>query len=190
MGRRGLSDYQAAFMGSVSANVIENSKFTPVWLIDGEVDSSNILFAVDGSENSLRALDHLALIMGNNPDANVLLFHVQPKAKDFCPVDFEDTASDRVEEIILRGDKNCIDQFFTHVLKSLKKAGFNDNQFDAKVSGTFFNPGEAKKGDYGTIIVGRRGINITFYTGSDSRYVINRISDKAGTLDCSISAGI
>ena len=184
MGRRGLSGYQAAFMGSVSANVIENSKSTPVWLIDGKVDSSKILFAVDGSENSLRAVDHLALMIGNHPDANVLFFHVQPKARDFCPVDFEDTDSDRIEEIILQGNKNCIDQFFAHALKRLKGAGFDDNQIEVKVSNTFFNPGkaiisEAKEGDFGTVIVGRRGFNRAFYTGSVSRYVTNRISDRA-----------
>ena len=184
MGRRGLSGLQEAIMGSVSANVLEHSNSIPIWLIDGEVKSSRLMFAVDGSENSLKALDHLALMMGNNPDIEVLFFHVQPKVSDFCPIDFESAENDRIEELVLRGDKNCVDQFFAHALKRLKDAGIDDSQIEVKVSNALFNPGkaiieEAKQGDYGTIIIGRRGINRTFFTGSVSRYVINQISDKA-----------
>jgi nucleotide-binding universal stress UspA family protein len=184
MGRRGLSGIRGAIMGSVSSNIIEHSKSTPVWLIDGEVDSSKILFAVDGSENSLKAVDHLALIMGNSPDIKILFFHVQPKISDFCPIDFEAVDSDRLEEIILQGDKKCIDQFFAHALKRLKEAGFEDNQIEVKTSKALLNPGkaiieEAKQGNYGTILIGRRGINRAFFTGSVSHYVISQMSKRA-----------
>ena len=171
-------------MGSVSANILEHSKSIPIWLIDGEVDSSKIMFAVDGSENSLKAVDHLALIMNNNPDVNILFFHVQPKISDFCPIDFDSADSDRIEDVIVRGDKKCIDQFFTHALKKLKAAGIDDHQIEVKTSDALFNPGkaiieEAKQGGYGTILIGRRGINKAFFTGSVSRYVMNQITDKA-----------
>jgi nucleotide-binding universal stress UspA family protein len=184
IGRRGLSGLQEVIMGSVSANVVEHSKSTPVWLIDGEVDSQQIIFAVDGSENSLKALDHLTFVMGDNPEARILFFHVQPKISDYCPIDFEVTDTDQLEDMIAQGDKKCIDQFFAHAHKKLKDAGFDDNQIEVKVSDALLNPGkaiieEAKKGDYGTIVIGRRGINKTFFTGSVSRYVINQISDKA-----------
>ena len=184
MGRRGLSGLQEAIIGSVSANVVEHSKSTPVWLIDGQVVSQKIMFAVDGSENSLKALDHLALMMGDNPESRILFFHVQPKIRDYCPIDFEMTDTDRLEDMIVQGDKKCIDQFFAHAHKKLKDSGFDDNQIEVKVSDTLLNPGKAileaaKKGDYGTIVIGRRGINKSFFTGSVSRYVINQISDKA-----------
>jgi nucleotide-binding universal stress UspA family protein len=184
IGRRGLSGLQEVIIGSVSANVVEHSKSTPVWLIDGEVVSQKIMFAVDGSENSLKALDHLALMMGGNPDARIMFFHVQPKFSDYCPIDFEITDTDQLEDMIVQGDKKCIDQFFAHAHKKLKDAGFDDNQIEVKVSDTLLNPGkaiieEAKKGDYGTIVIGRRGINKAFFTGSVSRYVINQLSDKA-----------
>lgn len=184
MGRRGLSGFQEAIMGSVSANVIEHSKSIPVWLIDGEVDSSKIMFAVDGSESSLKAVDHLALMLDKNPDTKILFFHVQPKISDFCPIDFESVQNEQVEEILMKGDKNCIDRFFAHALKILKSYGFDENQIEVKISNTFFNPGkaiveEAKQRDYGTIVIGRRGINRSFFTGSVSRYVVNQISGKA-----------
>jgi nucleotide-binding universal stress UspA family protein len=184
LGRRGLSGLQEAIIGSVSANVVEHSTSTPVWLIDGEVVSQKIMFAVDGSENSLKALDHLVQMLGDNPDARILFFHVQPKISDYCPIDFGETDTDQLEDMIVKGDKKCIDQFFAHANKKLKEAGFDDNQIEVKVSDTLLNPGkaiieEAKKGDYGTIVIGRRGINKSFFTGSVSRYVINQMSDKA-----------
>ncbi|MGD8411606.1 MAG: universal stress protein, partial [Desulfobacterales bacterium] len=184
IGRRGLSGLQEAIMGSVSANVVEHSKSTPVWLIGGEVVSQKVMFAVDGSENSLKALDHLAFMMGDNPDARILFFHVQPKLSDYCPIDFELTDTDQLEDMIVKGDKKCIDQFFAHAHKKLKNAGFDENQIEVKVSDTLLNPGkaiieEAKNGDYGTIVIGRRGINKSFFTGSVSRYVINQMSDNA-----------
>jgi nucleotide-binding universal stress UspA family protein len=184
MGRRGLSGIRGAIMGSVSSNILEHSKSMPVWLIDGEVDFSKILFAVDGSENSLKAVDHLAAIMGNTPDIKILFFHVQPKISDFCPIDFEAADSDRLEEIIMKGDKRCIDQFFAHALKRLKAAGFEDNQIEVKTSKALLNPGkaiieEAKQGSFGTILIGRRGINKAFFTGSVSHYVISQMSNRA-----------
>ncbi len=184
MGRRGLSGIRGAITGSVSANVIEHSKSIPVWLIDGEVNSLKIMLAVDGSENSLKAVDHLALIMNNNTDIKISFFHVQPKISDFCPIDFESADSDRIGEIITQGDKKCIDQFFAHALKKLKDAGLDDHQIEIKTSDALFNPGkaiieEAKLGGYGTILIGRRGINKAFFTGSVSRYVMNQITDKA-----------
>lgn len=184
MGRRGLSGIQEIFVGSVSANVIENSTTIPIWLIDGEVGSSKIMFAVDGSENSLRAVSHLALMMSDNPDTKVLFFHVQPKVKDVCPIDFNDADSQQVEEIVLKGDKQCIDRFFAHALKKLKDVGVHENQIEVKVAQALLSPAkaiveEAKQGEYDTILVGRRGINKTFFTGSVSRYVINKLVDKA-----------
>jgi nucleotide-binding universal stress UspA family protein len=184
IGRRGLSGIQEVIMGSVTANIVEHSTSTPVWLVDGEVVSPKIMFAVDGSENSLKALDHLAHMMGGNPDVRILFFHVQPKISDYCPIDFEMTETDKLEDMIVQGDKKCIDHFFAHANKKLKDAGFDENQIEVKVAAKLLNPGkaiieEAKKSDYGTIVIGRRGINKTFFTGSVSRYVINQISDKA-----------
>lgn len=184
VGRRGLSGLQEVIIGSVSANVLEHSKAIPVWLIGGKVDSSKVMIAVDGSENSLKAVDHFALMVSNNPDIRISFFHAQPKFRDFCPIDTELADNDRFEDIFLRGNKRCINQFYTHALSILEDSGFKKNQIELKIADSFFNPGkaivdEAKQGGYDTIIIGRRGINRAFFTGSVSRYVINQISDTA-----------
>lgn len=54
LGRRGLSGIAEYFAGSVSANIVNNSDFIPIWLVDEKALSKNIMVAVDGSESSLK----------------------------------------------------------------------------------------------------------------------------------------
>ena len=184
MGRRGLSGLGEVFIGSVSANVVNHSTDTPIWLIDEEGTLQDILIAVDGSENSLKAVDHLALMTAKNADVKISFFHVTPKLKDFCPVDFEETQTEALEEIIRKGDKECIDQFFSHAKKRLHEAGIQENQITFKVSEGLFRVGKAvldeyRQGNFGTLVVGSRGMNKKYFTGSVSRYLINEFSEGA-----------
>jgi nucleotide-binding universal stress UspA family protein len=184
MGRRGLSGLGEVFIGSVSANVVNNSSNIPVWLVDEEGSSKDILFAVDGSENSLKAVDHLAFMIAKNTDVKISFFHVTPKLKDFCPVDFEEIQTEALEEIIRQGDKECIDQFFSHAKKILNQAGIQESQIHVKVAEGLFRVGKAvldefQRGNFGTLVVGRRGMNKKFFTGSTSRYLINGFTEGA-----------
>jgi hypothetical protein len=109
---------------------------------------------------------------------------VAPKLKDFCEVDFEEIQTEALEEIIRKGDKECIDQFFFHATKRLREAGIQENQINFKVSEGLFRVGKAvldefQQGNFSTLIVGRRGMNKKFFTGSVSRYLMNGFSDGA-----------
>ena len=184
MGRRGLSGLGEVFIGSVSANVVNHSANTPVWLVDEKETSKDILVAVDGSENSLKAVDHLAFMIGENTDVKISFFHVAPKLKDFCAVDFGEIQTEALEEIIQKGDKECIDQFFSHAKKRLNEAGIQESQINFKVSEGLFRVGKAvldefQQGNLGTLVVGRRGMNRKFFTGSTSRYLINGFTEGA-----------
>jgi nucleotide-binding universal stress UspA family protein len=184
MGRRGLSGLGEVFLGSVSANVVNHSTDTPVWLVDEEGSSNDIMVAVDGSENSLKAVDHLALMMAKNTDVKITFFHVTPRLQDFCPVDFEETRTEALEEIIRRGDKECIDQFFLHANKRLTEAGIRENQIRVKVAEGVFRVGKAvldeyRQGNFGTLVIGSRGMNKKYFTGSVSRYIINEFTGGA-----------
>jgi nucleotide-binding universal stress UspA family protein len=184
VGRRGLSGLEEVFLGSVSANIIENTVVTPVWLVDGKGSGKDILLAVDGSESSYRAVDHLAFIMGGNTDVKIVFFHVTPRLKDFCPVDFEEDTTAELENIIRQGDKDCIDHFLSHAKKRLDEAGIRENQISFKVRDGIMRVGKAvldeyRAGDFGTLVVGRRGVNKKFFTGSVSRYLVNKFADGA-----------
>lgn len=182
-GRRGLSRLQQAFSSSTTANLLEHSRVIPVWVVDGDVTSQRMMLAVDGSESSLRAVDHVSFMVGHNPDVQITLFHVTPKAQDYCVIDFSETSA-ALENLVMQGDKKCIDNFYAHALKTFKDAGLEEKQITIKVVEKLFGAGkaiveEARRGKYGTVIVGRRGANKAFYMGSVSRYVMEKTGNRA-----------
>ena len=184
IGRRGLSGLTEMFVGSVSTNVVDNSQLLPVWLVDQQGPSPSVMAAVDGSESSFRAVDHLAFMFGGNDRVNITFFHVAPRLADFCPIDFKDTDTSTLEEMIQQGDKACVDRFFAHALKKLEDAGIAQHQVRIEVREGGFSAGKAileayRKGRFGTLIIGRRGMDKKFFTGSVSRHLINRFSDGA-----------
>ena len=184
VGRRGLSGLADVFLGSVSANIVDNSQLIPVWLVDEKGPSNEIMIAVDGSESSLRAVDHLAFMIGGNTDVNLTFFHVAPRLKDYCPIDFEDVDSAELETIIRQGDQACVDRFFAHASNKLKELGIRDSQIRIRVKEGGFRAGKAvleayRQGKYGTLVIGRRGMGKKFFTGSVSRYLINQFCDGA-----------
>ncbi|UCG80128.1 MAG: universal stress protein [Desulfobacterales bacterium] len=183
VGRRGLSRVQKAFMGSVTAKLVEHSRVIPVWVVDANVTSTRIMVAVDGSVSSLGAVDHLCLMVGENPKIKVTLFHVMPRFRDYCVIDFDDKDAG-IDQVIAQGDKRYIDHFYAHARERFREAGIRENQIEIKVTKCTANVGkaivdEAKKGNYGTVVIGRRGASKAFFMGSVSRYVLDRTSNRA-----------
>jgi nucleotide-binding universal stress UspA family protein len=184
VGRRRMSRLQEVFMGSVSSNLLEHSKYIPVWLVDGEVASDKILVAVDGSESSLRAVDHLSFMLMGNTNVKVTLLHVMSKAREFYEDSLDEEPSTEMEDLVTSGDKKRIDQFYPLAVKKFKDAGVSENQIEIQTLAGRNRPGRAiietaDKGDFGTVVIGRSGINKAFFMGSVSHYVINKASGCA-----------
>ncbi len=183
VGRRGLSRTQKAFMGSTSANIVAHSEVVPVWVVDGDVISTKIMVAVDGSESAFAAVDHLVFLIGENRDVTVTLFHVMPTLGNYCGINFLEENDDS-KEMLVRGAKQCLERFYAHAKKRFEEAGLQDQQVKIKVTKRIRNVGKAiitevQKGDYGTVVVGRRGVRGAFFMGSVSRYVTEKISNRA-----------
>ena len=184
VGRRGISGLQKMYCGSVTTDILEQSQVIPVWLVDGEVPSGEMLMAIDGSEASLRAVDHVSFILSHRPDARLTLLHVSSNARNYCEIDLEEQPNPELEDIVARGDKACIDQFYPHAMKKFEDAGIPKEQIRVETVQGSRRIGKsimdfAQKGNYSTVIVGRRGVNKSFFMGSASRYMINKISNGA-----------
>jgi nucleotide-binding universal stress UspA family protein len=184
MGRRGLSSVAEVFAGSVSSTIVDYSNQTPIWLVEEKGPSNSFMIAADGSESSLRAVDHLAFMLSGNTDVSLSFYHVAPRLQDFCPIDFEESAAEELEAIIRLGDKACIDRFFSHAQQKFKEAGLRENQINVSVKQGVLRVGKAvldayRQGNFGTLVVGRRGMDKKFFTGSVSRYLINQFSGGA-----------
>jgi len=184
VGRRGISGLQKMYSGSFTTDILEQAQVTPVWLVDGEVSSGEMLMAVDGSEASLRAVDHVSFILSHKPDARLTLLHVTGNARNYCEIDLDEPPNPELEDIVARGDKACIDQFYSHAIKKFEDAGISKEQVRIETVPGGRRIGKtimdfAQNGKYSTVIVGRRGVNKSFFMGSASRYLINKISNGA-----------
>jgi nucleotide-binding universal stress UspA family protein len=179
IGRRGLTRLQETFSGSVTKKILQHSQFIPVWVVDGEVTSQKVMVAVDGSESSLRAVDHLCFMLMDNPDVEITLFHVAAKIGDYCEIDFNDTDGE-LEKLVVEGDKRCVQSFYIHALKKFKDVGIAEDRIQMKEVKPRMNVGKAiineiKKEKYGTVVLGRRGMSRSFFIGKVSEYVSEKI---------------
>ncbi len=182
-GRRGVSRLEEMFTGSVTNALIEHAVIIPIWAIGGNVKSAKMMVAIDGSESALNAVDHVSFMISGNPDVHVTLLHVTPKLRDYCTIEFDDKG-DAIEDVIVEGDKRCVSDFYIHASNKFEQAGIDKSQIEIKEVESTLNIGraivnQAKKGKYGVVVVGRRGMNKTFFMGSVSNYVINNTPNCA-----------
>ena len=183
VGRRGLSRIQKTFMGSTSAELLESADVIPVWMVDGNVASQRILVAVDGSESSYRAIDHVGFMLSENPEIKFSLFHVSPDAEDIDAISFAKDDPD-IQDIVTKGSERLMGKFFADAVQKLKDAGIAADRVEIITTKRKAKAGkmilaEAKKGNYGTVVVGRRGADQSHFFGSVSRYVTERITDRS-----------
>jgi len=182
--RRGLSRAQQLFMGSVSSQILCNSSQTPVWIVDGEVSSKKILVAVEGSPESMRSVDHLSFMIGGNPAVEIVLFHVTPKLRDYCVVHFSEEQAPVLESAFLENDQQCIDKFYAQAQVIFEDAGLSKKQITPKVKTTMWDTAraicdEAKRGKYGTVVLGRSGTRKSFFLGNVSSKVVRSLRNCA-----------
>jgi nucleotide-binding universal stress UspA family protein len=181
IGRRGTGTYKEIIVGSVAKKIVEKVAFLPVLMI-GEIPPDNkFLVAIDNSENAMRAIDYVAQILGGF-DVNINLFHAirgdLSSHSGFAHLFFpKESLEDAEAEAIAIFDK---------AKYRLEEAGCTSDQINTKlVSGVPSRAEaivkEAREGDYGTIVLGRRGLSKVqeFLLGRVSNKVIHIIRRRA-----------
>jgi nucleotide-binding universal stress UspA family protein len=182
VGRRGLSGVAKLYAGSVTTDILEQAQVIPVWLVGGKVPSGDVLLAVDGSEASLRMVDHVSFMLSGNSSTSMTLLHVTNNAQNYCEIDLSEMNEPGFEEIVVRGDKACIDDFYPLAMQKFKDAGIEDNRVRYESIAGRRRIGKAivdfaRKGKFSTLVVGRRGVDKSFFMGSVSRHLINKLDD-------------
>jgi len=77
LGRRGISRLEELFNDSVSIQVLEANRKVPIWICrQPEADRRNVLVGVDGSEESMRAVDHAGFFLADEAQHTVTLLHI------------------------------------------------------------------------------------------------------------------
>jgi nucleotide-binding universal stress UspA family protein len=185
VGRRGVSGIQKFFDSSVSDAILERSQVIPVWMVSKDIRQDSpekVLVAIDGSEDALRAVDHVGFMVSGNKKIHVTLIHVTNTAHNYCEIDLE--ADPELVQIIEKKDRTCVDQFYPRAMEKFQQLGLSKDQVDIHTLEGTRRIGQdvvayAEKNNFTTLVIGRRGINKSFFMGSVSRQIIGGVSDCA-----------
>lgn len=181
VGRKGMSTYKEIVVGSVATKIIEKLAFLPVLMIGRIPLDENILIALDSSENAMRAVEYVATTLGGF-DFNITLLNVIRGVRYFQP-EFPDLFLPKVQ---MEAAEKEISSVFDKAKRCLTDAGFKSNQITTKIISDAYSRSEAivqeaRAGDYGTIVLGRRGLSRVkeFFMGRVSKKVIQTIRNRA-----------
>jgi len=159
VGRRGLSRLADLFLGSVANKIVEVMKDTSVWVVGDNINSKRILLAVDASENTANAVNYVGNVAMAS-DTEVTLFHV---VRRFGFLD-NPTLRDHEVEGFWEEVKKDIPRMVGLYKARLEKAGVKGSRISTQVNLHSSSRAkdiltEAREGEYGTIVMGRRGLS-------------------------------
>jgi nucleotide-binding universal stress UspA family protein len=147
--RRGRSRLEAFLLGEISSKILE-----------GVVQSKQVLVAVDSSENSLRAVKHAGFMLADT-DCQVTLFHTKRHLRRFVPQEVI-VAAPELEELWREKATEQIGPQMQKAKGMLLEAGLGEGQITTKlVDGSRSAAAdilkEARSNGFGTIVLGRKG---------------------------------
>jgi nucleotide-binding universal stress UspA family protein len=191
LGRRGLSDLKDFMLGSVAQHLLGVVQI-PVWIVGGSRRRpSRILLCLDGSEQSMLCLPHLAAILKDSKDFQITLFHAVRSFYGFRTFMREvfsfETDKEAIERLNVELDQaaSAMEPSFENARAILTAHGVDAEHIGQKIARGVSNSAqaiieEAENGDYDTILVGRRGLSRVeeFAIGRVSNRVINMAKDK------------
>ena len=182
LARTGLTPRRDVFIGTVAEKIVEHALDIPVWITDDPSTAMNFLLAVDGSENSLRDIDHITRMVGPNPAFRLTLFHVRPRLRHYYSPDFE-KRSPNMQAVLHEADAKRMEAFYRKAYERLENAGIDKAWVSQRTNTQSFDVAtaildEARRVEYGTVVVGRRGERRAFFTGRIAMRLIQKLSGR------------
>jgi nucleotide-binding universal stress UspA family protein len=181
---KGRSRLEAFFSGEVANKILEYCRVCPVWIVEGEVKSKKVLIAMDSSENALIAVDHAGFMLFGT-DCQLTLFHSKRHLKHFVPQEIIEAAPE-LEELWKDKAEDQIAPYMKKAKEMLFKAGIPEAKLSTKVADGSRDAAsdilrEAWSGDYGTIVLGRKGRSGVkeFFMGSTASKVLQNHASMA-----------
>ncbi|MBF0227071.1 MAG: universal stress protein [Desulfobacterales bacterium] len=181
IGRKGIGELNEIFLGSIAAKVFEKLFFTPIFIVGKNPNTDKILVAVDGSENSMRAVDFICKVF-NNSDIKIGLIHI---------IRGGSTKENGVKKIFskrnfIENTKDAIIPFIEKAKNNLINYGINANNIDVDIITNVTSRAAAifeyaKKNNYGTIVAGRRGLSVVtdFFAGRVVNKIVQLANDRS-----------
>lgn len=188
-GRKGLSKLKDIVLGSIAYKLIEKVHHAPIWVIGGKPSTEKVLLAMDASDGAMKAVDHVGAVLAKS-DCKVQLLHVIREVHPYTWLYGENVVQPKLE----KGEearwwdhmRSEMESVFEEAKNHLMDAGFDAERITTQfITGVPSRAGaimdQAKAGDYGTIVVGRRGLSKVqeFLMGRVSNKVLHLAQDKA-----------
>jgi nucleotide-binding universal stress UspA family protein len=179
--RRGVGALRGLVLGSVAYKLLQGLDFLPFILAGRAPVGNGVVLAFDGSTGCMRAVDFVGSFLSTS-DFQVCLLHVirgretdAPKDQRlFSPKKYVDDAK---IDILAR---------FDEAKAMLLKAGFEESRVSTKIivgvqSRAEVIVNEAKRQNYGTIVMGRRGLSQvrSFFIGRVTNKVVHLGRDRS-----------
>ena len=159
---RGKANTEAGMpLGSVASKILSASTFFTLWLIGGKPTSEKVLIAMDSSEGGLRAVKHAGSML-NHDNNTMTLFHAI-RGISFSTAGMEDIFPESYRQQLLTDAESEIQPALQLARANLKKMDISPDRVSTKIIKSVKSRAaaivqEAKEGQYGTIVVGRRGV--------------------------------
>lgn len=178
--RRGLGKLRGIVLGSVANKLLEKLDFLPLLLVGRKTVGNKILLAFDGSAGAMRAIDFLKATLKSS-HFEICLLHVI-RARTEISYKYKGTylPSEYIESI-----KKDMAIRLKEIKGELVQSGFRENRISAKIvtdaeSRAAAIVKEARQYNYGTIVLGRRGLSQvrTFFIGRVTNKVVHLARDR------------
>ncbi|HOV86910.1 MAG TPA: universal stress protein [Syntrophobacteraceae bacterium] len=184
MGRKGHGSLDESVLGSVASKLMGKLGERAVWVIGGKPGTEKILIAMDPSEGAMRALEHAVRTL-NGSAREICLVHVV-RGVAGSDKGLEEFFPEEYRRGLLEEAKEAVRGTFEKARERLVASGIPDPQISTRViTGVTSRAGAvmnlAREGDFGTIVVGRRGISKVeaFDMGRVSNKLIQMAKDRA-----------
>ncbi len=183
VGRSGVSRLHEVLLGSVVSKLISSAGHLPVCVVGGCPEAEKILIGFDGSAGAFKAVDCVCDLMASG-EREVMLCHVVRSLNIFLdnPSLFE---TDQ-EKLWLTETSQAVETPLLEAERKLIEAGFHPGRtyqqiLENKTSRAGGIVQAAEEGDYGTIVMGRRGLSDVqeFVMGRVSRKVLHMTGRQA-----------
>ncbi|UCF83032.1 MAG: universal stress protein [Desulfobacteraceae bacterium] len=175
VGRNGLNKINDFVLGSLANKLLESLSDVSICVVGEKPAPRRVILALDESEGAMKAVDYVGTMLGESTH-EVTLFYVVRGSNVFKPR-FERVVNLMPEKEWLEEAKLVAKSVFGKATTRLVDAGFDPKQVTTKmITGASSRAGaivqEAEEGNYGTIVVGRRGVSKV------QEFSMGRVSNK------------
>lgn len=170
--RRGLGATRPVVVGSVAAKLIEKLTFLPVLIAGRRSPNGRVLIGMDGSVCAMRALDFVARRLGGRDYQVHLLYVIRGRGG----MELTSRRFASSDECLALAEAQ-IEKVFAEARRRLEAEGFTPDHITTQivkgvVSRAATIADVAKSGNFGTIVLGRRGHS------SVKDFFIGRVTNK------------